>query len=115
MKLSREFHLVVFPMYASVAEQADSNALLQGFSAEMPFEMGPTVHLFGDQVMKGERHSPLATGATLQGCALGLYDAGNAASIAALISFPLGLALLGKCPRMAPDEDTTYLLKFQLG
>ena len=102
-------------MYASVAEQADSNALLQGFSAEMPFEMGPTVHLFGDQVMKGERHDAPATRALPRDLVRGLYDAGNAASIADLISSPSGLALLGKWPTMVPEADTTYLLKFQRG
>ena len=102
-------------MYAAVAEPADSHPRLQSFLTEVPSEMCSAMHLFGNQVMKGERHDPLATRASLRDFVRGLYDAGNAASIADLISFPFGLALLEKWPTMSPEEDTTYLLKFQRG
>ena len=102
-------------MYAAVAEPTDSHPCLQFLLTEMPSEMRPAVHFLGNQVMKGERHDAPATGALPRDFVRGLYDAGNAASIADLISTPSGLALLGKWPTMSPEEDTTYLLKFQRG
>ncbi len=102
-------------MYAAVAEPADSHPCLQAFLAEMPPEMRTAVHLFGNQVMKGEGHDAPATRASPRDFVHALYDAGNAASIADLIFSPSGLALLGKWPTMSPEEDTTYLLKFQRG
>ena len=102
-------------MNAAVAESANSNPRPQSFLTKVPSEMRPAVHLFGNQVMKGQRHEALATRASLRDFVRGLYDAGNAASIADLISFPFGLAPLEKWPTMSPDEDTTYLLKFQRG
>ena len=102
-------------MYAAVAEPADSHPRLQFLLTEMPSEMRPAMHLFGNQVVKGERHDAPATRAPSRGLVRGLYDAGNAASIADLISTPSGLALLGKWPTISPEEDTTYLLKFQRG
>ena len=102
-------------MYAAVAEPADSHPRLQSFLSETPSEMRSTMHLFGNQVMKGEGHDAPASRALPRDFLRGFYDAGNAASIADLISSPLGLALLGKWPTMSPEEDTTYLLKFQRG
>ena len=102
-------------MYAAVAEPTDSHPRLQFLLTEMPSEMRPAMYLFGNQVMKGERHDAPATCALPRDFVRGLYDAGNAASIADLISSPSGLALLGKWPTMSPEEDTTYLLKFQRG
>ena len=98
-----------------MAEPADSHPRLQFLLTEMPSEMRPAMHLFGNQVMKGERHDAAATCALRRDFVRGLYDAGNAASIADLILSPSGLALLGKWPTMTPEEDTTYLLKFQRG
>ena len=77
--------------------------------------MRPAMHLFGNQVMKGERYDAIATRALPRYFVRGFYDAGNAASITDLISSPLGLALLGKWPKIVPEEETTYLLKFQRG
>ena len=102
-------------MYAAVAEPADSHSRLQFFLTEMPSETRPAMHLFGNEVMKGERHDAPATCAWPRDFVRGLYDAGNAASIADLMSSPSGLALLGKWPTISPEEDTTYLLKFQRG
>ena len=102
-------------MYAAVTEPADPHSRLQSFLTEMPPEMRPAMHLFGNQVMKGERHDAPATRALPQDFLRGFYDAGNAASIADLISAPSGLALLGKWPTISPEEDTPYLLKFQRG
>ena len=102
-------------MYAAVAEPADSHPRLQSFLSETPSEMRSTMHLFGNQVMKGEGHDAPTTRALLRDFVRGFYDAGNAASIADLTSSPSGLALLGKWPTMSPEEDTTYLLKFQRG
>ena len=98
-----------------MAEPADSHPRLQLLLTKMPSEMRPAMYLFGNQVMKGERHDAPATCALPRDFVRGLYDAGNAASIADLISTPSGLALLGKWPTMSPEEDTTYLLKFQRG
>jgi len=102
-------------MYAAVAEPADSHPRLQFLLTEMPSEMRPAMYLFGNQVLNGERHDAPAPCALPRDFVRGLYDAGNAASIADLISSPSGLALLEKWPTMSPEADTTYLLKFQRG
>ena len=101
-------------MYAAVAEPADSHPRLQFSLLKCRLKCARRC-LFGNQVMKGERHDAPATCALPRDFVRGLYDAGNAASIADLISTPSGLALLGKWPTMSPEEDTTYLLKFQRG
>ena len=88
IELAGQCHFIVFPMNAAVAEPADTHPRLQFFLTEMPPEMRPAMHLFGNQVMKGEGHDAPATRAMPRDFVRGLYDAGNAASIADLISSP---------------------------